>query len=152
MANVGRKNSWTPTTIPDMLISCFSLSLLGVLAVSAILFIVMGILVTMFFPQIIDNFIYKVILDLRRLLVPFIVQWRHAPFLSSLEQHTTTQKRDAKRKWVKLTERQNFHLLYCWRSCKTFSVFDLIGRLKGKCLSRVTRCLLLLLLPNLIYI
>lgn len=32
----------------------------GILAVSAILFIVMGILVTMFFSQIIDNFIYKV--------------------------------------------------------------------------------------------
>ncbi|XP_046635934.1 scavenger receptor class B member 1-like isoform X1 [Daphnia pulicaria] len=33
--------------------------LIGILAVSAILFIVMGILVTMFFSQIIDNFIYK---------------------------------------------------------------------------------------------
>lgn len=40
--------------------SKFLLLLSGILAVSAILFIVMGILVTMFFSQIIDNFIYKV--------------------------------------------------------------------------------------------
>ena len=35
-------------------------SLTGILAVSAILLIAMGILVTMFFAQLIDNFIYKV--------------------------------------------------------------------------------------------
>lgn len=39
---------------------CQSPFFIGILAVSAILFIVMGILVTMFFSQIIDNFIYKV--------------------------------------------------------------------------------------------
>lgn len=51
------------------------LPFLGILAVSAILLIAMGILVTMFFSQVIDNFIYKVSLNAIVLLHVFWVTW-----------------------------------------------------------------------------
>ena len=44
---------------------CFVVVVAGVMAVSAVLLIIMGILVTMFFSKMVDSFIYKVLTNVQ---------------------------------------------------------------------------------------